>query len=336
MTNGALRCCALAVALVSGVCAGVGGVLAAEELVVYSGRKEVAVKPIVEVFQKKTDISVKLKTGTTTGLAHELIQEKARPRADVFIATEAGVMEILGKSGVLDTYVSPEGKDLLPGSHDRKGLWTGISSRARVIIYNKNLVPDKDAPRSVFQLTDPKWKGKIAIAGTRERTTLNWVSSLVAVKGAAFTKEYLKKLYANGLKILSDNADVWQGVGRGEFAIGLTNSPNYFLARKARYPVGVVYPDQSDGEVGTLLNLNAIALVKGAQHPDAARRFIDFVLSAAGQRILIDGAYEIPLKPDIIDPVPLTGFRRTRVTEEQLAELAEPTLKLLAEVGPEW
>ncbi len=331
-----MRRCALIVALVSGICAGVDGVRAAEELVVYSGREQMVVKPVVEAFQKKTGVAVKLKIGRTSSLAHELVQERARPLADIIIATEAGVMEILAKNGVLDAYVSPEAKDLLPGSLDREGLWTGISSRARVIVYNKNLVPDKDVPRSVFQLNDPKWKGKIAIAGTQERTTLSWVSSLVAVKGADFTKNYLIQLYANGLKILPDNADVWQGVGRGEFAIGLTNSPSYFLARKAHYPVGVVYPDQSNGEVGTLLNLNAIALVKGAPHPAAAKRFIDFVLSPAGQRILIDGAYEIPLRPDIIDLVPLTGFRRTPVTEEQLAELAEPTLKLLAQIGPEW
>ncbi len=305
MKRSTLRRGVLIIALISSLWADVDGARAAEELVVYSGRKEVAVKPIVVAFQKKTGIPVKLKTGTTTGLAHELIQEKARPRADVFIATEVGVMEIIAKNGVLDKYVSPEAKG-------------------------------KDVPRSVFPLTDAKWKGKIAIAGTQERTTLSWVSSLMVAKGADFTKQYLKQLYANGLKILPDNADVWQGVGRGEFAIGLTNSPNYFLARKAGYPVGVVYPDQKDGEVGTLLNLNAIALVKGAQHLGAAKRFIDFVLSAAGQRILIDGAYEIPLRPDIIDLVPLTGFRQTPVTEEQLAELAEPTLKLLAEIGPEW
>ena len=336
MKRSALRRGALIIALLSGLWADVDGARAAEELVVYSGRKEVAVKPIVDAFQKKTGIPVKLKTGTTTGLAHELIQEKARPRADVFIATEVGVMEILAKNGVLDTYVSPEAKGLEPGTRDRQGRWTGISSRARVLLYNKNLVAEKDVPRSVFQLTDPKWKGKVAIAGTQERTTLSWVSSLMVAKGADFTKNYLKQLYANGLKILPDNTDVWQSVGRGEFAVGLTNSPNYFLARKAGYPVGVVYPDQQDAEVGTLLNLNGIALVKGARHPDAARRFIDFVLSAAGQRILIDGAYEIPLRPDIIDLVPLTGFRQTRVTEEQLAELAEPTLRLLAEIGPEW
>ena len=320
--------------LAAGVPAGVAP--AADDVVVYSGRKEVVVNPVVAAFQKKTGIPVKLKIGPTSGLANELIQEKARPRADVFISTEAGVMEILAKKGILDAYVSPEVKDLLPGSRDKDGRWTGITSRARVILYNKKLVPEKDVPRSVFQLTDPKWKGKVAIASTRERTTLSWVSSLVAVKGADFTRNYLARLYANGLRILPDNADVWQGVGRGEFAVGLTNSPNYFLARKANYPVGVVYPDQEAGGPGTLLNLNAIALVKGAASPAAARRFIDFVLSAEGQRILIDGAYEIPLKPDIIDPVPLTGFRRTPVTEAQLAALAEPTLKLLAGIGPEW
>ncbi len=311
MKRSALRRGALIIALISGLGADVDGARAAEELVVYSGRKEVAVKPIVVAFQKKIGIPVKFKTGTTTGLAHALIQEKARPRADVFIATEVGVMEIIAKNGVLDKYVSPEAKGLEPGTSDRKGLWTGISSRARVLLYNKNLVAEKDVPRSVFPLTDAKWKGKIAIAGTQERTTLSWVSSLMVAKGADFTKQYLKQLYANGLKILPDNADVWQGVGRGEFAIGLTNSPNYFLARKAGYPVGVVYPDQKDGEVGTLLNLNAIALVKGAQHPGAAKRFIDFVLSAAGQRILIDGAYEIPLRPDITGS-PRPGGRRSR------------------------
>jgi iron(III) transport system substrate-binding protein len=84
------------------------------------------------------------------------------------------------------------------------------------------------------------------------------------------------------------------------------------------------------------LNLNAIALVKGAPNPGAARRFIDYVLSPEGQRLLIEGAYEIPLKPDVIDPAPLSGFRRTPVTEEQLADLAEATLKLLADIGPEW
>ena len=161
-------------------------------------------------------------------------------------------------------------------------------------------------------------------------------ASLVALKGRDGTKDYLTRLIANGLTILPDNTEVWQGVGRGEFALGLTNSPNYFLARKANYPVGVIYPDQEDGGLGTLLNLNAAAVIKGGPNPDAAKRFIDFLLAPEGQRILIDGAYEIPLRPDIIDSSPLTGFQRMAVTELQLAELEEPTLKLLADMSPRW
>src|SRR5256884_3310720 len=305
--------------------AGVAGLLpalpadAADRLVIYSGRKEKAIKPVVDAFTKQTGVLVDLKVGKTSGLANEIRMEKARPRGDLYISTESGIMEILSKEGLLEPYQSAATKAVPEDFRSATGTWTGISGRARIILYNANLVPEKAAPRSIFELTNPRWKGKLAIAGTRERTTLAWATALVALKGETFTRDFLKGLHANDLKILTDNTEVWQGVGRGEFAIGLTNSPNYYLARKAHYPVGVVYPDQHDGEVGTLLNLNAIALVKGAQHPDAAKRFIDFVLSPAAQRILIDRGYEIPLKPDIIDPVPLTGFRRTRVTETQLA-----------------
>ncbi len=205
-------------------------------------------------------------------------------------------------------------------------------------MYNKNLVPEKEVPTSVLQLTDPKWKGKLAIAGTRERTTLAWVSALVAEKGEPFTRNYIKGLMANGLKILSDNTEVWQGVGRGEFAIGLTNSPNYYLAKNAAMPVGVVYPDQTDGGLGTPISPNAVAIIKGAPHPDAARRFIDFLLSPDGQRVLVLADYEIPLIPGI-DPGevrPATSIKQLRVPEPRLAELADPTLKMLTGLSPDW
>ena len=231
------------------------------------------------------------------------------------------------------------GTQMSPGSfRNPSGAWTGISGRARVILYNTNLVAAKDAPKSVFELTDPKWKGKLSIAGTRERTTLAWVSALVAEKGEAFTRDYIKGLMANGLKILSDNTEVWQGVGRGEFLIGLTNSPNYYLAKKMALPVGVVYPDQGAAGLGTPINPNAVGIIKGAAHPEAARKFIDFVLSPAGQRILVTADYEIPMIPGV-DPgevIPLTSIKQPIVSETRLAELADSTLKMLNAVSPDW
>lgn len=309
-----------------------------DKLVVYSGRKEKAVKPLVEAFTKSTGIQIELKVGKTSGLANEIRMERANPRGDLFISTEGGIMEILANEELLEPYQSPATKAIPEDFRSSGGTWTGISGRARIILYNKSLVSEKEIPKSVFELADPKWKGKLAIAGTRERTTLAWVSMLVAQKGEAFTREYIKGLLANGLKILSDNTEVWQGVGRGEFAIGLTNSPNYYLAKKMDLPVGVVYPDQGPSEVGAPVSPNAVAIIKGSRHPEVARKFIDFVLSPEGQRILVTSDYEIALVPGI-DPgetLPLKAIKRPNVSEQRLAELAEPTLKMLTALSPDW
>jgi len=311
---------------------------AAGSLVIYSGRKEKAIKPVVEAFTKLTGIPVDLKVGKTSGLANEIRMEKSTPRGDLFISNEGGIMEILAKEGLFDPYQSPKTKAVPGDFKSTSGMWTGISGRARIILYNKNLVREKDVPRSVFDLTKPQWKGKLAIAGTRERTTLAWVSTLVAEKGEAFTRDYLKGLHANGLKILADNTEVWQGVGRGEFAIGLTNSPNYYLAKKNGLPVGVAYPDQGPSDIGTPISPNAAAVIKGAANRDAAHRFIDFVLSPDGQRILVTADYEIPIIPGM-DPgevLPAKAIKTPKTSEERLAELAEPTLKLLAGLSPDW
>ncbi len=305
-------------------------VVSASELVIYSGRKESAIKPIVELFERQTGIKVALKTGKTSGLANEMLQERQRPRADIFIATEAGVLEILAKEGILEPYTSPAAH-ALPAEHkSARGLWTGISGRARVIIYNKNLVKDGNIPSSIFDLTDAKWKGKIAIAGTRERTTLAWLSALVEIMGEAKAKSYIDRLLENGLKVLPDNSDVWRGVGSGEFAVGLTNSPNYHLALEAKLPVGVVYPDQGPKGIGVLVNPNAVAIVKGAQNLDQARRFVDFLFSKSSQELLVHHAFEIPLLPGI-DPGqvrPLSGFKILQISQERLADLEDKTTAL--------
>jgi iron(III) transport system substrate-binding protein len=329
---------ALLVAGAAGLLAVFQAEAASDRLIVYSGRKEKAIKPVVEAFTKHTGIPVDLKVGKTSGLANEIRMERANPRGDLFVSTEGGIMEILAGEGLLDPYLSPATKAVPEDFRNATGAWTGISGRARIILYNKNLVGEKDIPQSVFELTNPKWKGKIAIAGTRERTSLAWVSTLVAVKGEAFTRDYVKGLHANGLRILTDNTEVWQGVGRGEFAVGLTNSPNYYLAKKMGLPVGVVYPDQGPEGIGTPISANAAAVIKGGKNPEAARKFIDFLLSPEGQRILVTADYEIPvlLDGDIGEVLPAKAIKSPPVTEQRLAALAEPTLKLLTALSPDW
>lgn len=315
-----------------------GVALGQENLVVYSGRKERAIRPVIEAFQQTRGIKVQLKVGKTSGLANELIQERNNPRADIFISTVAGVMEILAEREVLTPYLSPNASAVPAEYKSKRGFWTGISGRARVIIYNQKLVSKEEVPKSIFELTDPKWRKRIAIAGTRERTTLAWVSSLVAAKGRGSTKEFVGALVANEITILPDNTNVWRGVGKGEFALGLTNSPNYQLARAAGYPVGVVYPDQGPGMIGVLVNPNAVAIVKGAKNLGAAQRFVDYILSQNAQRLLIEQAYEMPLVPGVTsgEIEGLATLSQTRVTQERLAQLADDSLTLLADTSSRW
>ena len=311
---------------------------ASDRLVIYSGRKEKAIKPVVDAFTKQTGIQVDLKIGKTSGLANEIRMEKAHPRGDLFVSTESGIVEILTREGLLAPYQSAATKTVPEDFRGAAGTWTGISGRARIILYNKNLVSEKDVPRSILELTNPRWKGKLAIAGTRERTTLAWAAAIVAMKGEAFARDYFTGLQANGLKILTDNTEVWQGVGRGEFALGLTNSPNYYLAKKIDLPVGVGYPDQDANGFGTPVNPNVAAVIKGAANPEAARKFIDFLLSPEGQRILVTQDYEIPLvnNTDAGEVLPLKSIKRTAVPAQRLAELEEPTLSLLTSINPNW
>lgn len=308
----------------------------AADMILYSGRKEKAIKPVADAFTAKTGITIALKTGKTSGLANTLILEKRRSRADVFIATVGGVMEILAKKGVLASYRSPAAERLPVEFKSESGYWTGISGRARIIIYNTELVAKDDVPQSVFELIDPKWKGKVAVAGTRERTTLSWVSWLVHEKGKDSIQQYFQQLGANDLTILSDNSEVWRGVGRGEFAIGLTNSPNSHLAVRAGLPVGEVYPDQ--GTIGTLVNLNAIAVVQDSPHPELAKQFVDFVLSPEGQRLLVENAYEIPLRTDVNSGSvkPLSAMKTPSITVRSLAAAADSTMDLLRNIDPRW
>lgn len=306
----------------------------ASELTIYSGRKESAIKPVVELFERQTGIKVALKVGKTSGLANAILRERVRPRADIFIATEAGVCEILARKGLLEPYASAAALAIPSGYKSARGLWAGISGRARVIIYNTNLVRDGDTPDSILDLTEVKWRGKIAIAGTRERTTLAWLSALVESMGEAKAKTYINKLLNNGLTVLPDNSNVWRGVGSGEFAVGLTNSPNYYLARQAGLPVGVVYPDQGQGDMGALVNPNAVTIVKGAKNLDQARRFVDFLFSKPAQELLVHHAFEIPLLPGI-DPgqvLPLSGFKSLQISRTRLADLEEKTITLFPDL----
>ena len=192
-------------------------------LTIYSARKEELIKSAIDAFQQETGIKVTLLTGKAGELARRIEIEKGDPKGDLFLGTTAGVTELLRRRGLLESYASPYARELPEEFKAPDGTWVGITGRVRVIIYNKNLVKEADAPRSFFDLTDPKWRGKVVVASMGERTTVGHLAAIMAVKGEEFTARYVKALKNNGLKILNNNTEVRKAVTSGEYAIGITN-----------------------------------------------------------------------------------------------------------------
>jgi len=253
------------------------------EVVVYVAHDQDYSEPILKEFEKKTGIKVKAVYDTeitkTVGLVNRLIAERNNPQADVFWNNEVSRSILLKEKGILTPYLSPNAEDKPEIYKDKEGYWTGFAARARVLIYNTNFVREEDAPKSIFNLTDKKWKGKIGLANPLFGTTGAHVAAIFALLGEDKAKEYFKKLKENDLKIVESNGMVRDQVVAGDLWIGLTDTDDANDAIVEGKPIKMVFPDQRRGEIGTLIIPNSVMLIKGSKHQEQGKKLIDYLLS---------------------------------------------------------
>jgi iron(III) transport system substrate-binding protein len=298
-------------------------------VVVYTSVDDEFARPITESFQKETGIQVNLVPDTeetkSTGLLNRLIMEKDRPQADVFWSGDPVRAAILKAKGVSAPYRSPQAEGLSPQFSDPEGYWTGFSARARILIYNKNLVSEGQEPKSVLDLADPRFKGKTCIANPLFGTTSMHAAALFAVLGEEKAKAFFEDFAKNGGKILSSNGEVRRRVAAGEFAVGVTDTDDYNVARVEGKPVGVVYPD-ADG-MGTLIVPNCAVLIARGPNAENGKRFIDYLLKPETEKALaVSEAAQIPLRANVPVPanvIPLDRLKPMRVDYTTLAGLLE-------------
>ena len=308
-------------------------------LVIYSARKEELMQPVVDAFKKRyPDVNVTVKSGAPGELALLIQQERGSPGGDVFFTTDAAGLEALRQDGLLDPYRSPNAASVPDEFKAPDSAWTGVIGRSRNFMINTQLLRPEEAPQSVFDLTDPKWKDKLAIASIREGGVRIWLASLILERGEEATKAYVDGLKANNIKVLANHTEVANAVTRGEVPVGLLN--HYYYVPKAREgaPVALIYPDQGPNQIGTLVTPLAVGILKGAKNPEPARAFVDFVLSPEGQAPLTTQEQEFPLLPGVglgaaaapgvrpIDQIkrPQIDFPRLAQAEKRAVELFTP------------
>lgn len=307
------------------------------DLVIYSGRSEPLIQPVLDAFKAQyPNVNILLKAGSNSELANALIEEKSNPQADVFITTELLTVQSLVAEGVFQAY-APVGVENIPAEFIGEGnAWTGLTKRVRVIIYNKDLVAEDEVPASIFDLTDPKWQGQVAAAGSTNGGMQAQIAAMQQLLGDEATEEWLNGLIANEVTFFGGHTDVRKAVGAGEFKIGLVNHYYYHLQLEEGSNVGVVYPDQGEGQVGLFTNATAAAVVNGASNPVAAQAFLDFLVSEEGQKLFAEQNYEYPLLGGVAikDGVqPPDGFRLADVDVVKAAANFNAMFDLIERVG---
>jgi iron(III) transport system substrate-binding protein len=333
----------LLVALVALVLAGVtaacngGGGSGDGPLVVYSGRNENLVRPLLEQFARESGVDISVRYGDTSELAPTILEEGQNTRADVFFSQDAGALAALGDAGLFRKLPTSLLNKVDRRFRDPDGRWTGVTARARVIAYNTDKLKEQDLPPSALAVVEPAWKGRVGIAPTNA-SFVAYVSALIEEIGEPRTRQFLEGLEANGVKEYDNNILILDAIASGEIDAGLVN--HYYLygefKERPDAPVANFYPGQgADGE-GTFINVAGVGILENTDKVEQANQLVEFLLSKRGQEYFRDETTEYPLASGVaaIDELPpIASLKTIDVPLDRLGTDLSGSLELIKDVG---
>jgi iron(III) transport system substrate-binding protein len=331
-------------AITAGVLAACGtasGAPARGEITVYSGQHEQTTQSLITAFEEKTGIKVNVRYNDEDTFADEIIAEKAHPIADVFYTENTPVLEYLQGLGML----APVDRSTLaktPAKWDSpQGDWVGVSARVSVIIYNPSLISRSQLPAHVLQLADPKYRGKVALAD-EESDFQPIVTSVARTYGQATALKWLDGLKANaseGSHIYPDNETIADEVNRGAVAFGVVNQ-YYWYRLKAELGASNVHSKITyfaARDPGYVLNISGAAVLKTSAHKADAQKFLAFLVSRQGQKIIgcHSISFEYPLDDGVTTCAPETPFAKLQPYPVTIPELGDgaAAITLLRKAG---
>jgi iron(III) transport system substrate-binding protein len=304
-------------------------------LTIYSGREEELVAPLLQRFEDETGVDVEVRYGESAELAATIAEEGDNSPADVFFAQDPGSL------GSVDAQLEqlPQGTldRVDEGFRDDNGRWVGTSGRSRVLVYNTDEVPASELPASVFDLTDPKWKGRIGIAPTNASFQA-FVTAMRLSAGEERTRQWLEDLKKNDPKTYEKNTPVVEAVASGEIDVGLVNHYYLYLVKEEQPDAPIANHFFRAGDPGALVSVAGAGVLAGSDQKDDAERFVEYLLSDEGQSFYVDEAEEAeyPLIPGI-EPKeglpPLSQLQGPDVDLSSFGPELERTVELLRETG---
>jgi iron(III) transport system substrate-binding protein len=266
-----------------------------ETLTIYSGRTEELVQPLLEQFSDETGIDIRVRYGETAELAATILEEGDNAPADIFFAQDAGALGAIDADGRL----MPLDRALLDrvpaGFRADDGDWVGISGRARVVVYNTDRLGEDELPDSIDAFTADEWRGRIGWVPSNG-SFQSFVTAYRLLKGEGAARAWLEGIKANDPEEFSSNPAAVEAVARGDVDVAFVN--HYYLFRfLAEQGEGFAARNHflGEGDPGALINVAGAGIIAGSDSVEAARRFLEFMLSEQAQRYFADETYEYPL-----------------------------------------
>jgi iron(III) transport system substrate-binding protein len=310
-----------------------------DRLIIYSGRKESLVGPIIDQFRQATGIDVEVRYGGTAELAGVLLEEGARSPADIFYAQDPGGLGAIQAAGLL-AQLPEETLALVPERFaSPAGQWVGISGRARTVVYNTEAITDPAAelPGDLWGFADPEWEGRLGWAPTNGSFQA-MITAMRAIWGDERTGEWLLAMQANDPVVYDSNTAIVTAAGSGEIDAGLVN--HYYLYRflaEDGQDFGARNYFLPGGGPGSLIMVSGAGILETAANPENAQRFIDFLLSVPGQQYFAAQTVEYPLVEGVsttagLPPLAELDAIAVDIDLAQLADLAG-TQQMLLDLG---
>ena len=325
-----------AIVFLATAAAGCGGSSSGTTITLYNGQHAELTSLLVAAFEKRTGIDVRVRTSDSAVLAAQIIQEGDASPADVYIAENSPELMELQQRRLL-AHLPASILDAAPSADSSpSGEWVGMALRVSSLVYAPARVPRSQLPVSVLDLARPEWKGKVAIAPT-DSDFPPVVGAVIALHGEAGARDWLAGLKRNA-RIYQDEEAVVAAVNRGDMPTGVVNSYYWYrlqleLGKNAMHSTLYYF---GPNDAGAAVNVSGAAVLESSDKQDNAERFVGFLLSRAGQRIIArSDDFEYLVRGDVPPNAALPPLASIRHTSLGVASLGNGELaaRLIRQAG---
>jgi iron(III) transport system substrate-binding protein len=264
-----------------------------KQVVVYSANESTLDELVFTAFEKESGIKVQPVSAGSGVLVKRVQTEKDRPLGDVIWGVSRSLLQT--NRTYFAAYAS-KNKDAIPAEYrDPEDLWIGNNLHLMVILQNTKLVPDGQGPKTWADLLDPKWKGKIAFTDpANSGSAYSTATLLVGLFGGGDAGwDKVTQLFRN-VKVLNKSSLVFQGVGNGEYALGMSLEYAGYVWSSNGAPVKVIYPAD-----GTMAQMEGVAVIKGGPNTESAKAFVDFINRKDTRELILSKTFRRPTRQDI-------------------------------------